>query len=227
MSSEKRRYPLSWPDGWRRSRAIDRVRAQFGKVSTNWNAQAGQSTYGGKSRLSIADGLERLAEELRRSGVNEDGVIVSTNVPTRLDGLPRSDRAEPADPGVAVYWKRKGKDQCMAIDRYDRVADNLNAVAATLEALRAVERHGGGAILDRAFQGFAQLPAAIITQRAWRDVLRFAANALVTMAEVEERFREMAKKHHSDVGGEDDRMRELLEARNAARREISGVGAGA
>ncbi|KVD37855.1 hypothetical protein WJ41_22830 [Burkholderia ubonensis] len=63
--------------------------------------------------------------------------------------------------GVAVYWEtRAGARRVMAIDQYTRVADNLAAVAATLDAMRAIERHGGARILERAFTGFAALAAA-------------------------------------------------------------------
>src|ERR1700682_1592832 len=150
------RYPLCWPANWKRT--SNRTRAQFGKAPTRYLSD-GVAVVPGKSKLSVAQAIDRLARELRRRGIKEENCIVSTNVPLNLSGLPRGDRSEPSDPGVAIYWTHKGKQQCMAIDRYDRVADNLAAIAATLDALRAIERHGGGSILDRAFMGFAQLPA--------------------------------------------------------------------
>ena len=45
----------------------------------------------------------------------------------------------------------------MAIDAYTRTADNLAAVAATLEAMRAIERHGGAQILERAAREIQQV----------------------------------------------------------------------
>jgi len=116
------------------------------------------SRYVGKKRLSVMDGLERVLGELGRMGIGRDDVVISTNVPTRLDGLPRRDRV-PSDPGAAVYWRKGKQTRCMAIDRCDRVEDNLAAIAATLEAMRAIERHGGAEILDRAFTGFVALPS--------------------------------------------------------------------
>ncbi|ROU09438.1 hypothetical protein [Lysobacter enzymogenes] len=84
---------------------------------------------------------------------------MSTNLTLRRDGLPRSDQREPADPGAAVYWTDcTGADRCMAVDRYTKTAGNLAALAATLEAMRAIERHGGAEILDRVFTGFTALP---------------------------------------------------------------------
>src|SRR5260370_28335246 len=146
------RCPLCWPANWKRT--TSRTRAQFGRVNSGIDG-----AYGGKSRVGMAEAIDRIADELRRMGIKEENVIVSTNVPLNLSGSPRGDRGEPSDPGAAIYWTHKGKSQCMAIDRYTRVADNLAAIAATLDALRAIERHGGGSILQRAFIGVSPLPA--------------------------------------------------------------------
>jgi hypothetical protein len=61
----------------------------------------------------------------------------------------------------------------MAIDQYDRVEHNLAAIAATLDAMRAIKRHGGAEILDRAFTGFTALPAPMAGGKPWRQVLGF------------------------------------------------------
>jgi len=124
-------------------------------------------------------------------GIRADDILVSTNIEVRLDGMPRSDR-EPKDPGASVYWSAKGKQQCMAIDHYDRAADNLAAIAATLEAARAIGRHGGGEILERAFQGFTALPERA-GGKSWYDVLQFQPATKPTADEVRSRFLEMAK----------------------------------
>lgn len=210
------RYPLSWPSGWKRTR--QRIVAAFGRT-----VQAQGAEYRGKERLSVWDSIQRLEKEMRALGVPDGACIVSTNIPTRLDGVPRSDRAEPNDPGVAVYWTSKDKKkQCMPIDRYTRVADNIAAVAATLEALRSVERHGGGTILDRAFAGFAQLPAAIITQRPWREVFHFSPDLKYSRDVIEDRFRVLAQKLHPDKdGGDHEAMAELNAARAAALEEVN------
>lgn len=216
--SETTRYPLCWPQGVKRTEASSRRRAPFGKAPSGG---FGQAVYQPKKELSVWDAILRVRGEMRALGVEEDDLLISTNIPTRLDGVPRSDRAEPADPGAAVYWEREGKKECMAIDRYTRVADNLAAIAATLEALRAIERHGGGAILDRAFAGFAQLPAAIITERPWREVFGWKFDQTPTMGMVEMRYRDLAKQLHPDkAGGDREKMLELNLARDAARRDV-------
>lgn len=192
------RYPLQWPVGWKRTPY--RVGAKFSKYD---------------KRLSVFDGVQRVLRELERLGVTEADVVISTNLQTRLDGMPRSDQAQPADPGVCVYWQRAKKPmQCMAIDRYDKVADNLAAVAATLEAMRAIERHGGAAILDRAFTGFTALPAPIVAgmARPWWEVLgvpRDASKDQVTTA-----YRLLASDAHPDKGGTAERMAEINRARD-------------
>ena len=111
----------------------------------------------------------------------------------------------------------------MAIDAYRRVADNLAAVAATLDAMRAIKRHGGAAILDRAFAGFTALPSpeASGAPRHWRDVLEFFdAHRLLTAEDVRARYRRLAAERHPDRGGSNAQMTELNLARDQALKEV-------
>jgi hypothetical protein len=216
-------YPLQWPAAWKRTNAAWRVQAKFGKARR-------QTGYGENQRwtaardLTIAEGTERVLTELKRMGLGRDDVVISTNLRLRLDGLPHSSQSEPADPGVAVYWQDSMQARkVMAIDIYDRVADNLAAVAATLEAMRAIERHGGAAILERAFTGFTALPAPIIAgmKRHWRDVLRFELSDKPTSGTISDRYRKLASAHHPDrEGGDDAKMSELNAARDEALKEV-------
>lgn len=208
------RYPLQWPAGWKRTRWGDRKDANFKRFN---------------KRLTVADGLGRVVDELGRLGVHSDFVIVSTNVETRLDGMPRSGLAEPADPGVCVYWQHGGVRsgnpmRCMAVDRYTKVADNLAAVAATLEAMRAIERHGGASILDRAFTGFAALPPPIVAgmKRHWRDVLGFPPDAEISVSELRARWKKLAIANHPDRGGDGQRMADINAARDEALKDLEG-----
>jgi hypothetical protein len=213
LAVEVKAYPLNWPAGWPRKLPSQRTRAQFGRAGRGWTKDASGNATGwdGKKPLSVQDATTRILEELRRMGVSRDSIIISTNVVLRLDGLPRSDRGMPADPGVAVYWRERGRKEsrCMAIDRYDRVQDNLAAVAATLEAMRAIERHGGAEILDRAFTGFQALPAP---EQPFQ-VLGVGANA--SREEVERAYRLLASEHHPDKGGDENRMARINAARDA------------
>lgn len=210
--SERKAYPLSWPEGWKRT--TSRTSANFGKTNA---IEGGRSAL---KRLSVADAVLRVLGELKRMGIGDWNVIISTNVPLRLDGFPRSD-SEPSDPGAAVYWKVSDKKpmRCMAIDRYRRVADNLAAIAATLEAMRAIERHGGATILDRAFLGFAALPET--ASQPWREVLGIDPSQAATLDLVESRYRALAKVHHPDVKGKEEDFLRITQARDAARLELA------
>lgn len=194
-------FPLQWPTGWKRTQPGRRASAKFSK-----------SDYANRRKqgLSIADGVERVLRELERMGYGRNDIVISTNVELRLDGLPRSDRSEPGDPGAAVYWRTRDNDRkVMAIDRYDRVADNLAAIAATLDAMRAIERHGGAMILERAFTGFTALPAPT-ERREWWDVLQCTRDSSIDI--VRAQYRRLASEHHPDRGGDPERMAEVNDA---------------
>lgn len=203
-------YPLSWPTGW--PRAKSRRRAQFGKGELhNPTGQPGMG-WRGKRDLTVAEAVKRVLTELERLDVPRGDAIVSTNVSLRLDGLPYSNQREPSDPGVAVYWRARGQKatKVMAIDQYDRVADNLAAIAATLNAMRAIQRHGGAQILERAFTGFTALPA----QKSCWEVLGLKPGA--SREEVDGAFRNLAKRHHPDAGGDANAFHEIQRAREQA-----------
>jgi hypothetical protein len=212
-----KKYPLTWPAGWKRTLPPNRKWGRFVSAGT----VTGQFSRTDKKRISVGTAIERIFEELRRMDVPNGEALISSNLELNAWGIPRGDRAEPTDPGVAVYWEARGKPQCMAIDVYHRVADNLAAVAASLEALRAIERHGGAAIMERAFIGFAALSERATPRRPWRDILHFADTSEVKSAHVEARYRELAKTAHSDkAGGSNDAMIELNAAREDALREL-------
>lgn len=195
-----RAWPLQWPDGW--PKAPHRTRAAFGKKVSGAMGVSFAS-------LSIGEGCGRVLRELTAMRIAEDDIVISTNIKVRLDGMPQSKAGNATDPGVAVYWMRKGKRQCIAIDRYDRVADNLAAIAATLDAMRAIDRHGGAQILDRAFTGFVALAAP----EQWFQVLGVSVSASVE--QIDSAYRSLAQKHHPDRnGGNDYEMKRINAARD-------------
>jgi DnaJ domain len=205
MENPTEAFPLTWPAGWKREHGKNRARfskqtRQYGNEGQSWSR---------KSELSIADGTQRVLKVLEQMGYNTS-VVISSNLQLRNDGLPRSNQSAPADPGVAVYWGRGAKARCIAVDQYDRVADNLAAIAATLEAMRAIERHGGAAILDRAFTGFKALAAP---EQPWQ-VLGVKHDA--SDDEIETAYRRLASDHHPDRGGDPQKMARINAARDAA-----------
>lgn len=84
----KEAYPLSWPEGWIRTRIQDR------KSQAAWKKSANESR-------------DALIKELERMGV--ESMLISTNIPTKFTGALQVTQ-EPRDPGVAVYFSRKLKE---------------------------------------------------------------------------------------------------------------------
>lgn len=204
-------YPLAWPVGWPRMDAARRIRAKFHKPT--WTGVPGSATnYRVKRELSVADGVERTLLEIARLGARRETVVISTNLKLRQDGLPLSNQREPADVGVAVYWHDDvaNAPRCMAIDLYDRIADNLGAVAATIEAMRAIERHGGAQVLARAFTGFTALPAPGQTSaRGWQEVMEFGPGMIVTRESLDQAYRRLRSARHPDKGGTAEAFNEV------------------
>ena len=186
-------FPLHWPISRPRSRACRDAAFRDGNV--------------GGRRVSISIAYERLQTEL--DALRATNVILSTNIELRLDGRPRGGTAEPIDHGAALYFKLKGKDTVLACDRWDRVADNVVAIAKHIEALRGMDRWGVGT-LEQAFAGYQALPAP----EQWWQVLRVRAQA--TRPEIESAYRALARTAHPDTGGSDAAMARLNAARDAA-----------
>lgn len=210
--SEITASPLCWPPGWRRTSSHQRASAKFGK-SVSERSQYSENYYTRKRELTIEDGVQRIRGELGRMGIRLDTVIISSDLRLRQDGLPYSNQAtSKLDPGAAVYWRDGKHTRCMAVDRYDRIADNLAAIAATIEAMRAIERHGGATILDRAFMGFAALPAPA-SQDQPHEILGVDEHAAPN--EIEYAYKRLAAQHHPDKGGSTETMSRINAARDA------------
>ena len=179
-------FPLTWPAGVARSRS--RHRAQFTQTVT-----------------SAQDGLMR---ELRMLGASN--IVVSSDVgPRKNDGmLYARANMNPADPGVAVYFARKGKQVVFACDKWHGVHNNIHAIAKTIEALRGIERWGSAEMMDAAFTGFAALPApSVAPARHWSAVLGVPPNA--TVEDARAAYRRLIRDAHPDTGGSDEKATEL------------------
>lgn len=179
-------YPLAWPIGWPRTKRRERARfaGTFGRIRDELMAEIGR--LGGRYP------------------------VVSTNVPLRRDGLPYANQAEPTDPGVAVYFERRGRSMVFACDKWNKVQDNLRSVQKTIEAIRGIERWGASEMMERAFQAFEALPSP---KSCW-DVLGITPGATHDM--IEAAFKAQAKARHPDRGGSHAAMSELNAARDAA-----------
>ena len=181
---EQSRWPLSWPQNWKRTPRHQRKAARFSRGDRKYSSD-GASSWVRQRQLSVADAIGRLLAELTRLGVRDGDVLISTNIKVRLDGLPYSNQTEPEDCGVAVYFRLNKADRVLACDTWTRVADNLAAVAAHIVAIRAIDRYGVGT-LDQAFAGYVGLPARGAT---WRTTLGFRPDESVTLDQVQKAFK--------------------------------------
>lgn len=199
-------FPLAWPEGWRRTIPYRRTNAS-------------------RFNTTFAHARGELLNELRLLGAK--AVVISSNMAVRNDGLPYAEtaRRKIEDPGVAVYFARGERRLVMARDVFSTVHDNLRSIGLAIAAMRTMERHGGGELMDRAFEGFAALPppSSSPAPRTWRDVLGPVPphlSAATTLELVEQRFREKARAAHPDAGGSVRAMADLNLAIEAARREL-------
>ena len=217
MSDTIPRYPLEWPAGWKRTPAYQRRRAPFHKIVRRPSTLAAGTFYKEKESLTIADGLDRLEGELRRMGAQN--VVVSTNLAVNQSGRPYTKQAKmQADPGVAVYFRLKGRALALACDAWQSVAENMAALAGHIEAIRACDRYGVGTI-EQAFAGYKALPAD--TAADWRQVLGFGPAELVSPNVVVQRFKQLSHRTHPDKGGTEAAQAHLNRARDFALAELS------
>ena len=174
-------YPLTWPEGWKR--ASNRIKSKFGEHT-------------------IDHGVNKIIHELKLMRVHHQDIIISTSLKLRLDGLPYSSQPQPKDPGVSVWWITDESEQkVFPLDKYQKIEDNLYAIAMSLEAMRGIDRWSGGEILDRAFTGFVALPAP--TGKSWREVLGYNGVDLFEASKFYKRARSAA---HTDKGGTDEQF---------------------
>lgn len=187
-------FPLTWPATMPRTKTP--VKSQF--------------------RTSLNGALSNVRDSLlsfsRDSGKKIDGLVISSNVTLG--------EQKPADPGVAVWFTWDGLSVCIAVDRYPKVEDNLQAIHHVIEARRTELRHGGLHIVRATFTGFAALPSPG-SKRPWREVFGFGPAEQIGLNYLNERFRAKSKAAHPDApGGSHDAMAELNAAKAEALREI-------
>lgn len=196
-------FPLHWPEGWTRTATHLR---EHGYQFRQGAIEPGKY---GRSLATFAVARDKLFDELRRLGATNP--VVSTNHPTDRYGVPTESKRRIADEGVAVYFTMRGRPMVMACDRFDTAAANMRSLGLAIEALRQLDRHGGGTMLERACTGFVALPS----NSPW-DVLGLKPGA--SRGEIEAAYRERAKTAHPDAGGSHDQMARL----NSAKAEALG-----
>jgi hypothetical protein len=202
-------FPLQWPASRRRRHPAAR---KFGRFKRD----KGDREWRNMRPITIAEALDRLDGELERIGAQYP--VVSSNLERRANGLPRSGQREPDDPGVAIYFLLAAKPHCMPCDTYTTVAANIAAIAAHIEATRAIERHGVASVAEM-FAGFLALPSPS-DERPWREVLELHRTSQVSLDGARDAYRRLARERHPDHGGSDAMMADLNVAWEAAQREL-------
>ena len=172
-------YPLQWPRGWKRTSESVRRKASF------------KTTFG-VARDKLLGEVELL------KGV---GAIISSNIPLNKFGLPFATYAEPADPGVVIYFELFGKQQCVPCDKWIKVVDNMQAIRLCIKALRGLERWGAKDMVQASFTGFIALPDNTGIPLFFTDC--------TSKEQVRERYLRLAKELHPDTGGESREFAEM------------------
>ena len=191
-------WPLHWPMGFLRTK------------------QRGSSRF----TTTINGAVHNVLDELRRfgndTGLKVEGTVISSNFSLAAQ--------RPADPGVAVYFRWDKIDCCIAVDRYLRVEENLQAIAKVIEAERTKMRHGGLNIVRAAFRGYAALPpptdAAGQLAAPWWQTLGLPETATLDQAEAV--YRRLVKEAHPDRGGDAARFNLITDAIRQARQQGAG-----
>lgn len=181
-------YPLQWPEGLPRT-----------------TSQASSAF-----KTSLPAALDNVAKSLqafgRDSGKAVANIILSSNVTLGKNN--------PRDPGVAAWFQWDGEQRCIAVDRYPKVQDNLQAIHHIVEARRTEMRHGGLHVVRQTFKGFIALPAP----EQWWTVL--GVNEQADLSAIEAAYRSTARTAHPDAGGDRlswDRLSDAYKRAKAAR----------
>ncbi len=126
--------------------------------------------------------------------------------------MPYSKQKKGMDEGIAVYFTWEGEQKVLACDQYNRCGCNLWAIAKTIEAMRGIDRWGCSEILSRAFTGFKALPEKSdeTIRKPWWGILGVGEDCSVEA--IRAAYRQLAKTHHPDVGGDHQMFVEIQEA---------------
>lgn len=190
-------YPLAWPIGMPCTKVHVKSRMQ----------------------TSVAGAVNNLTRQLRLFGKDTDrevqNVVVSSNV-TLTD-------QRPTDSGVACYFVWEGLQCCIAVDRYFKVEENLQAIALVIEAERTKMRHGGLNIVRAGFRGYASLPPPVDAKGQlpppWRKVLNVQDGA--GLDHVRAAYLKLVKTSHPDRGGDAAKFNQVVDAWRQAQEELS------
>lgn len=209
-------FPLQWPDGFKRTPADQRMRSRFGFKSSG--------------QVSLGFARDTLLSELDRLGAAN--YVITSDLPVRNDGLPYAD-GRSKDPGIAAWFILDDAERVFACDRWLSHAENMMAIAKSIEAMRGLDRWGMADVVERVIGGFNALPPGgdesaphAPRRRPWREVLGGTWPGELDNAELlviaRARHRSQIKLHHPDAGGDVAIAAELNAALAEAEQELAG-----
>lgn len=187
-------YPLKWPEGQERRSRHRRGDARF--------------------KITLAAARDHLVGELKLLGARY--VVISSDLDVRLAGLPYAHQRQPDDTGVAVYFDYDGDSMVFACDKWLKIEHNIRAVGKTIEAIRGIARWGSTDMMKRAVGAFKALPEQPKAED-WRRVLEINSDDLGI---VKAQYRKLSRIHHADMGGNEEEMKRVNIAWEAAQKEL-------
>lgn len=192
MNESIEAWPLQWPFGFKRTSSHARIRSTF------------------KQSMEASQKFLRRQLDLLGAG----GLIVSSNIPVRKDGMFYTDwmSRKLDDPGVAIYFRLGTKEEgyiSMCCDQYLTVWENVYALGKSIEAIRGLERWGASEFMQRVFTGFKQLPEQS-AGRTWWEILGVNKDALPSA--IRKAYLDRVKSAHPDAGGSAQEFDQIVQA---------------
>ncbi len=196
----------------------------------HWPGEPSKSRHGSPFSAAWSQTLDLLERELRH--LNARDIVIQAAVgleDIRNDGMLKAN-ARPRGPGVIVSFHCKHGELSYPCDTYMDWQANVRAIALSLEALRAVNRHG---VTRRAeqYQGWAKLEGPTkSTASALEDAaLLLAKYHVVPFRQIvasRETFelacRVASTKTHPDVGGTPEEFKRFQAAKELLDRHFAG-----
>lgn len=185
-----------------------------------WNRKPDLKYRSSQFKTAYANTLDKLEHELRH--LKAKNVVIEAGyelAQIRNDGWPRGGTS-PSHPGVILYFDSPDGALCFPCGTYRGHADNLHAIALTLENLRAVDRYGV-TLGHEQYRGFAALPPAPKQMTVEAAAAFIAANSSFTPGGVivedsntyRLAYRQAATRLHPDVTGSNDGFYKLGQAK--------------
>lgn len=179
-------YPLSWPPNWPRTKEFERRSSKF--------------------KTSLPGAIANVSKELARFGKDSGKAVTGIQISSNYALGSQS----PKDPGVAVYFTWDGIDTAIAVDRYFKLEENLQAIALVLDAERTKMRHGGLNLVRASFVGYMALPGSTASSRKWFEILDVPASA--DASTIRDAYNRKRSSSHPDKGGSAEAFREVQAA---------------